>query len=94
MGPVVNKIGGQENLISEEQEEYKPYHPERGYGWAGALPEKQGLYDPQLEKDACGVGFAAYVFRPGRALKFARLTITTAISRAGQVIKSSAMVCS
>lgn len=27
--------------------------------WAGALPLKQGLYDPDLEKDACGVGFAA-----------------------------------
>lgn len=27
--------------------------------WAGALPIKQGLYDPELEKDACGVGFAA-----------------------------------
>lgn len=27
--------------------------------WASALPLKQGLYDPALEKDACGVGFAA-----------------------------------
>lgn len=27
--------------------------------WAGVLPLKQGLYDPELEKDACGVGFAA-----------------------------------
>lgn len=27
--------------------------------WAGALPVKQGLYDPENEKDACGVGFAA-----------------------------------
>jgi glutamate synthase (NADH) len=27
--------------------------------WASALPLKQGLYDPELEKDACGVGFAA-----------------------------------
>jgi glutamate synthase (NADPH/NADH) len=27
--------------------------------WAGALPVKQGLYDPELEKDACGVGFVA-----------------------------------
>ena len=27
--------------------------------WACALPVKQGLYDPSLEKDACGVGFAA-----------------------------------
>ena len=29
--------------------------------WAGALPLKQGLYDPELEKDACGVGFAAHI---------------------------------
>jgi len=27
--------------------------------WASALPLKQGLYDPEQEKDACGVGFAA-----------------------------------
>jgi glutamate synthase (NADH) len=27
--------------------------------WACTLPVKQGLYDPSLEKDACGVGFAA-----------------------------------
>ncbi|KAI4266545.1 MAG: hypothetical protein L6R38_008675 [Xanthoria sp. 2 TBL-2021] len=29
--------------------------------WAGALPLKQGLYDPEYEKDACGVGFAAHI---------------------------------
>ena len=29
--------------------------------WAGAIPVKQGLYDPELEKDACGVGFTWYV---------------------------------
>ncbi|KAF2755300.1 glutamate synthase [Pseudovirgaria hyperparasitica] len=29
--------------------------------WAGTLPLKQGLYDPDLEKDACGVGFAAHI---------------------------------
>ena len=23
------------------------------------LPERQGLYDPQLEKDGCGIGFVA-----------------------------------
>ncbi|KAJ2396334.1 glutamate synthase [NADH], partial [Coemansia sp. RSA 2603] len=28
-----------------------------GYGWADALPAKQGLYDPANERDACGVGF-------------------------------------
>jgi len=26
-----------------------------------ALPEKHGLYDPQLEKDSCGVGFVAHI---------------------------------
>ncbi|KAJ2415214.1 glutamate synthase [NADH] [Coemansia sp. RSA 2530] len=31
--------------------------PSNGYGWAGALPAKQGLYDPTNERDACGVGF-------------------------------------
>ncbi|KAJ2825297.1 glutamate synthase [NADH], partial [Coemansia furcata] len=28
-----------------------------GYGWANAMPAKQGLYDPANERDACGVGF-------------------------------------
>lgn len=28
---------------------------EEMWGWEG--PQKQGLYDPALEKDACGVGF-------------------------------------
>ncbi|KAJ2606470.1 glutamate synthase [NADH] [Coemansia sp. RSA 1722] len=31
--------------------------PSGGYGWADALPAKQGLYDPSNERDACGVGF-------------------------------------
>ena len=43
-----------------------PTHPdtsteEKNTSWAGAIPVKQGLYDPQFEKDACGVGFAWYV---------------------------------
>lgn len=51
-------------LPQDTQEEHKssvfPYQdgPENK-SWAGALPLKQGLYDPALEKDACGVGFAA-----------------------------------
>lgn len=46
--------------IEEEQSSVFPYQdgPENK-SWAGALPLKQGLYDPELEKDACGVGFAA-----------------------------------
>lgn len=29
--------------------------------WAGNLPIKQGLYDPEYEKDACGVGFSCHI---------------------------------
>ena len=25
------------------------------------FPEKQGLYDPSFERDACGVGFVAHI---------------------------------
>jgi hypothetical protein len=32
--------------------------------WAAALPPKQGLYDPELEKDSCGVGFVWYRLLP------------------------------
>lgn len=59
MGLVVEELYGQDIVNTEPEEEYTPYNPEKGYGWAGALPERQGLYDPQLEKDACGVGFSA-----------------------------------
>lgn len=47
--------------LSEEQppQEYSEFQPKQGYGWANTLPERQGLYDPEYEKDACGVGFAA-----------------------------------
>lgn len=27
----------------------------------GAVPGRQGLYDPANEKDACGVGFVAHI---------------------------------
>ncbi|KAI9298442.1 glutamate synthase [Neoconidiobolus thromboides FSU 785] len=33
----------------------------KNQSWAESLPPKQGLYDPSLEKDACGVGFAAHI---------------------------------
>lgn len=59
MGLVAAETYEQEIEPQEQQEEYSPYQPAEGYGWAGALPDKQGLYDPALEKDACGVGFAA-----------------------------------
>jgi hypothetical protein len=54
----------QDTPFAEEESSVFPYQdgPENK-SWAGALPLKQGLYDPELEKDACGVGFAAYVPR-------------------------------
>lgn len=61
MGLIVEETYQQEIEEIEQPQEYTPYKPEKGYGWGEALPEKQGLYDPSLEKDACGVGFAAYV---------------------------------
>lgn len=48
--------------IDIEEEPTNVYQYQEGpenRSWAGALPVKQGLYDPELEKDACGVGFAA-----------------------------------
>ncbi|KAL8353762.1 hypothetical protein RB601_003546 [Gaeumannomyces tritici] len=49
--------------IEAESTEYHPYEyqSENNSSWAGALPVKQGLYDPDLEKDACGVGFACHI---------------------------------
>jgi len=29
--------------------------------WASAIPQAQGLYKPEYEKDACGVGFIVHV---------------------------------
>jgi glutamate synthase (NADPH/NADH) len=44
----------------EEESSLFPYQDTaENKSWAGVLPLKQGLYDPELEKDACGVGFAA-----------------------------------
>ncbi len=50
-----------EPYIEEEQpvNVYKYQDTPENRSWAGALPLKQALYDPELEKDACGVGFAA-----------------------------------
>ncbi|KAI1447436.1 glutamate synthase [Annulohypoxylon stygium] len=49
--------------IESEADAYHPYEyqTENNDSWAGALPVKQGLYDPSLEKDACGVGFACHI---------------------------------
>lgn len=46
----------------QEPQSYSVYNYDESpanKSWASALPVKQGLYDPELEKDACGVGFAA-----------------------------------
>ncbi|KAI8575052.1 hypothetical protein K450DRAFT_263550 [Umbelopsis ramanniana AG] len=46
-------------MISEQKE---------NTSWAGAIPVAQGLYDPQYEKDACGVGFIVHI-KGGRSHK-------------------------
>lgn len=55
-------IDGQDQ-VQDSITEYTPYQaPDgKGFGWAGALPVKQGLYNPDYEKDACGVGFTAHI---------------------------------
>lgn len=58
MGLNLEDIYGQ-TVQQHEPNEYSEYWPKQGYGWANTLPERQGLYDPEYEKDACGVGFTA-----------------------------------
>ncbi|KAL8857781.1 MAG: hypothetical protein Q9178_005681 [Gyalolechia marmorata] len=60
-------MGFVEDIYGPQVEEEQPANvyeynttPENR-SWAGALPVKQGLYDPEYEKDACGVGFAAHI---------------------------------
>ena len=52
----------------DQTDKILPTHPDNhdlvNNSWAGAIPVKQGLYDPELEKDACGVGFAWYFSSP------------------------------
>lgn len=59
MGLNFEEIYGTDIVEEQTAQQYTEFQPKEGYGWAQALPEKQGLYDPQYEKDACGVGFAA-----------------------------------
>ncbi|KAL8919000.1 MAG: hypothetical protein Q9172_005177 [Xanthocarpia lactea] len=60
MGFVEDIYGPQ---VEEEQPAnvYEYNNTPENRSWAGALPVKQGLYDPEYEKDACGVGFAAHI---------------------------------
>lgn len=46
--------------MSEEYIAYNYQTADNG-SWAGTLPVKQGLYDPEYEKDACGVGFSCHI---------------------------------
>lgn len=66
MGLDLEAVYGKHNVSEQPVHEYTEYKAEQGFGWGNALPAKQGLYDPELEKDACGVGFAAYVLEPLR----------------------------
>lgn len=63
MGRVSFAEDVEQHIIAEEEEQpasvYQYENTKENKSWAGALPVKQGLYDPELEKDACGVGFAA-----------------------------------
>lgn len=65
MGQVSFDKNVEERTIDEFEEEptniYNYQNTPENKSWAGALPLKQGLYDPELEKDACGVGFAAHI---------------------------------
>ena len=48
-------------VLEEGQQELAPVgNYEFAVGLNG-LPAKQGLYDPELEKDACGVGFSCHI---------------------------------
>ncbi|KAA1136602.1 glutamate synthase [NADH] [Puccinia graminis f. sp. tritici] len=51
---------------NQEQKEIKSSEPDSNLirssnHWAGALPAPQGLYDPDQEKDSCGVGFVCHI---------------------------------
>jgi glutamate synthase (NADPH/NADH) len=50
-----------EEIEQEPTSIYEYQNTPENKSWAGALPLKQGLYDPDLEKDACGVGFSAHI---------------------------------
>ena len=50
--------------VNEEQSTanvYEYQNTPENRSWAGALPVKQGLYDPEYERDSCGVGFTAHI---------------------------------
>ena len=84
--------------LEQEQEQnhpvsiYEYQNTPENRSWAGALPVKQGLYDPELEKDACGVGFAASVHIDQMARYACLADFRLATLREQQATRSSAMV--
>ncbi|RHZ49162.1 hypothetical protein Glove_529g38 [Diversispora epigaea] len=48
---------------SEQKNIYKQQEQQQtiNNSWAGSIPSKQGLYDPEYEKDSCGVGFIVHI---------------------------------
>ena len=59
MTPLAGDFDDQHIAEDQPATVYQYQNTKENRSWAGALPVKQGLYDPELEKDACGVGFAA-----------------------------------
>ena len=58
---VIERTIDEHEIEEEPVKVYEYQNTPENKSWAGALPLKQGLYDPELEKDACGVGFAANI---------------------------------
>ncbi|ODV96215.1 hypothetical protein PACTADRAFT_33393 [Pachysolen tannophilus NRRL Y-2460] len=54
----------QQQEKQQEKEEYSVYDYDEvpsNKSWASSIPTAKGLYNPDLEKDACGVGFACHI---------------------------------
>lgn len=52
--------------VYEDDEDLMPSGEAHGVlrdeqSWAGSMPAAQGLYSPEHEKDACGVGFVCHI---------------------------------
>jgi glutamate synthase (NADH) len=59
MGRAADEFNIDEVYDDEPVNIYNYQNVPENKSWAGALPMKQALYDPENEKDACGVGFSA-----------------------------------
>lgn len=49
--------------LLESPAQIKNFHVKQqmNSSWSDAIPAKQGLYDPEYEKDSCGVGFITQI---------------------------------